>query len=160
MRISDWSSDLCSSDLIEAHLQEARTHLRRLPRARALRRLEALEQAKGPDARRHQRGQQHDPAAHHQQQKHHGGDGQAAPLQAAGDLARVRLDEPAPEKQQGDQQGDTENEILHGPPAAPRLFHLMSELRHERSEEHTSELQSLMRISYAVFCLKKKIKKK
>src|SRR3546814_8683897 len=30
----------------------------------------------------------------------------------------------------------------------------------ERSEEHTSELQSLMRISYAVFCLKKKKKKK
>src|SRR3546814_6348455 len=29
-----------------------------------------------------------------------------------------------------------------------------------RSEEHTSELQSLMRISYAVFCLKKKKKKK
>src|SRR3546814_10211481 len=28
--------------------------------------------------------------------------------------------------------------------------------RIERSEEHTSELQSLMRISYAVFCLKKK----
>src|SRR3546814_5677953 len=28
--------------------------------------------------------------------------------------------------------------------------------RHLRSEEHTSELQSLMRISYAVFCLKKK----
>src|SRR3546814_3215271 len=28
--------------------------------------------------------------------------------------------------------------------------------RTERSEEHTSELQSLMRISYAVFCLKKK----
>src|SRR3546814_5070289 len=27
---------------------------------------------------------------------------------------------------------------------------------YERSEEHTSELQSLMRISYAVFCLKKK----
>src|SRR3546814_8118692 len=29
----------------------------------------------------------------------------------------------------------------------------------ERSEEHTSELQSLMRISYAVFCLKKKKQK-
>src|SRR3546814_6694211 len=28
--------------------------------------------------------------------------------------------------------------------------------RNDRSEEHTSELQSLMRISYAVFCLKKK----
>src|SRR3546814_3849347 len=32
--------------------------------------------------------------------------------------------------------------------------------RPQRSEEHTSELQSLMRISYAVFCLKKKNKKK
>src|SRR3546814_8892581 len=31
-------------------------------------------------------------------------------------------------------------------------------LKNERSEEHTSELQSLMRISYAVFCLKKKNK--
>src|SRR3546814_3624345 len=31
-----------------------------------------------------------------------------------------------------------------------------SPLTHKRSEEHTSELQSLMRISYAVFCLKKK----
>src|SRR3546814_10074179 len=30
----------------------------------------------------------------------------------------------------------------------------------QRSEEHTSELQSLMRISYAVFCLKKKKEKK
>src|SRR3546814_8400299 len=30
---------------------------------------------------------------------------------------------------------------------------------HSKSEEHTSELQSLMRISYAVFCLKKKKKK-
>src|SRR3546814_389746 len=30
------------------------------------------------------------------------------------------------------------------------------ESRNQRSEEHTSELQSLMRISYAVFCLKKK----
>src|SRR3546814_7103273 len=32
----------------------------------------------------------------------------------------------------------------------------MSVPTHLRSEEHTSELQSLMRISYAVFCLKKK----
>src|SRR3546814_9989287 len=31
--------------------------------------------------------------------------------------------------------------------------------RQPRSEEHTSELQSLMRLSYAVFCLKKKKKK-
>src|SRR3546814_4290051 len=35
------------------------------------------------------------------------------------------------------------------------------EIRHfRRSEEHTSELQSLMRISYAVYCLKKKHKRK
>src|SRR3546814_10376395 len=34
---------------------------------------------------------------------------------------------------------------------------LYAALAGRRSEEHTSELQSLMRISYAVFCLKKKI---
>src|SRR3546814_1800349 len=33
------------------------------------------------------------------------------------------------------------------------------QLQRARSEEHTSELQSLMRISYAVFCLKKKSKR-
>src|SRR3546814_2610478 len=39
-----------------------------------------------------------------------------------------------------------------------RRYGLEPHRRHlgERSEEHTSELQSLMRISYAVFCLKKK----
>src|SRR3546814_12809794 len=36
----------------------------------------------------------------------------------------------------------------------------MLEIIGRRSEEHTSELQSLMRISYAVFCLKKKNKNK
>src|SRR3546814_1767052 len=47
---------------------------------------------------------------------------------------------------------------------APELFYPICpsivchdlSLSHTRSEEHTSELQSLMRISYAVFCLKKK----
>src|SRR3546814_2052437 len=46
---------------------------------------------------------------------------------------------------------------------APLFFSLIFLLRdiargalQQRSEEHTSELQSLMRISYAVFCLKKK----
>src|SRR3546814_8500337 len=37
---------------------------------------------------------------------------------------------------------------------ALKAFHDANDVR--RSEEHTSELQSLMRISYAVFCLKKK----
>src|SRR3546814_4117644 len=39
---------------------------------------------------------------------------------------------------------DVETDVSHDPVVDPR------------SEEHTSELQSLMRISYAVFCLKKK----
>src|SRR3546814_7416232 len=45
------------------------------------------------------------------------------------------------------------------PPDAPGPFSFGDRRRVEtilRSEEHTSELQSLMRISYAVFCLKKK----
>src|SRR3546814_9400591 len=42
----------------------------------------------------------------------------------------------------------------HDPSAAPRRQ--ARQYRPLRSEEHTSELQSLMRISYAVFCLKKK----
>src|SRR3546814_5759324 len=39
---------------------------------------------------------------------------------------------------------------------APSPNYLHAEMQRQRSEEHTSELQSLMRISYAVFCLKKK----
>src|SRR3546814_4777115 len=39
---------------------------------------------------------------------------------------------------------------------APRILLPYGSLRERRSEEHTSELQSLMRISYAVFCLKTK----
>src|SRR3546814_1003517 len=43
-----------------------------------------------------------------------------------------------------------------GPNAGVNSADLIRQLEEERSEEHTSELQSLMRISYAVFCLKKK----
>src|SRR3546814_8993092 len=42
------------------------------------------------------------------------------------------------------------------PPKLPRAEARAMSLDKLRSEEHTSELQSLMRISYAVFCLKKK----
>src|SRR3546814_7066287 len=48
---------------------------------------------------------------------------------------------------------------LAAPERAPHHAARTSETRRHRSEEHTSELQSLMRISYAVFCLKKKKKK-
>src|SRR3546814_8476760 len=41
----------------------------------------------------------------------------------------------------------------------PKMSKMLSVKYLSRSEEHTSELQSLMRISYAVFCLKKKKKK-
>src|SRR3546814_4869500 len=44
-------------------------------------------------------------------------------------------------------------------PVDPRLDQQWLDRVLSRSEEHTSELQSLMRISYAVFCLKKKNKK-
>src|SRR3546814_10830389 len=57
--------------------------------------------------------------------------------------------------------GQPQHEHDHGADAAVGL-HVAAEVRHvdregdARSEEHTSELQSLMRISYDVFCLKKK----
>src|SRR3546814_3901080 len=51
-------------------------------------------------------------------------------------------------------------EFIYAPPQSVHLFHEgrfvgPHVLGLDRSEEHTSELQSLMRISYAVFCLKK-----
>src|SRR3546814_2551580 len=44
--------------------------------------------------------------------------------------------------------------------ASVRQHFELVDVEHFRSEEHTSELQSLMRISYAVFCLKKKTHQK
>src|SRR3546814_6438802 len=49
-----------------------------------------------------------------------------------------------------ERRGDTQSD--NGKPGGS----LGPELQEQRSEEHTSELQSLMRSSYAVFCLKKK----
>src|SRR3546814_5550575 len=48
--------------------------------------------------------------------------------------------------------------IAREPISAHRDDHRHPRVLKPRSEEHTSELQSLMRISYAVFCLKKKSK--
>src|SRR3546814_5176910 len=58
---------------------------------------------------------------------------------------------------------DIEREVdlggpLHSKGVLILSAYLASNFAIERSEEHTSELQSLMRISYAVFCLKKKKK--
>src|SRR3546814_9993571 len=49
-------------------------------------------------------------------------------------------------------EGDERHSVAVGNHGDRGAFHV----EHLRSEEHTSELQSLMRISYAVFCLKKK----
>src|SRR3546814_9445370 len=46
--------------------------------------------------------------------------------------------------------------VLMSSPSETTLIVLGVATQAQRSEEHTSELQSLMRISYAVFCLKKK----
>src|SRR3546814_2660742 len=101
MRISDWSSDVCSSDLGQASFQAAAASA----------------------------------------------DGRQMSTRPASTLT-----------------GMTRVQPLSSPSASP----VISEMRQlwsgqvtvvswtMRSEEHTSELQSLMRISYAVFCLKKK----
>src|SRR3546814_3381658 len=58
--------------------------------------------------------------------------------------------------------GEGKGNARHRPPqlqpafGSQLLLHLEAAIPDLRSEEHTSELQSLMRISYAVFCLKKK----
>src|SRR3546814_10153534 len=106
MRISDWSSDVCSSDL---------TIVRDLIDI-------SIKQTRDVEMRR-VRSQAED---------------------AAEDRILDVLVSPA-RNAQGEPQRE-EN-------AARQTFR--KRLR-ERSEEHTSELQSLMRISYAVFCLKKK----
>src|SRR3546814_4499445 len=58
---------------------------------------------------------------------------------------------------------DRRKTFIHLTPHAKKLELVLAPMNaeiHERSEEHTSELQSLMRISYAVFCLKKKKNKR
>src|SRR3546814_4450210 len=62
--------------------------------------------------------------------------------------------------------GDAGSDLIDGHAARNQILHRLVDHRHPhgnltgrgktRSEEHTSELQSLMRNSYAVFCLKKK----
>src|SRR3546814_6841627 len=120
MRISDWSSDVCSSDLAVLHDDEVLAGAgdahglareRRLDARQNLAVAADLIDAQAVQALAHRLGRRIAPAPLG------AGDGVA-------DEAIVEVDE------------------------------------HARSEEHTSELQSLMRNSYAVFCLKKKNKKK
>src|SRR3546814_8688739 len=54
------------------------------------------------------------------------------------------------------QPSDIADEAFHVAHQPKSAWSFRTEIRPFRSEEHTSELQSLMRISYAVFCLQKK----
>src|SRR3546814_6932849 len=105
MRISDWSSDVCSSDLQDLNQTD------RIGRTAA--QIERLTRHAGHSA--------------------HGR------YISSGDVAHM-------------------HDVTHLPPITKQRDFLIPQCRaHKmgRSEEHTSELQSLMRISYAVFCLKK-----
>src|SRR3546814_1149833 len=112
MRISDWSSDVCSSDLepllaTPGKLVKAGRHRR----------------SQDGNARRQRK--------HHRQQR----------------IAK---------RQDGEHQPDHRIGKAYDDDVAPFVLEVVPSIG--RSEEHTSELQSLMRISYAVFCLKKKKK--
>src|SRR3546814_3105235 len=112
MRISDWSSDVCSSDLL---LRE-----------------ESTGKAREQDNRQaDQRDEYGEPAQR--------------PRQYPSDAALItisRTSKPVVES----------SKKATGSPREPILLAMV------RSEEHTSELQSLMRISYAVVCWQKKTK--
>src|SRR3546814_2010696 len=114
MRISDWSSDVCSSDL------------------------KIAQTGNWP--------KQDHPYKNSPQNKLTQGTGRRA---KAGPGRRPALGERAAPAASTGSEGRASPHILR-PGKADRRLAL------PRSEEHTSELQSLMRISYAVFCLKQK----
>src|SRR3546814_7635486 len=80
-----------------------------------------------------------------------------------GDIVDCHLFQHQVERVLGAAQGRGVIAIGHDAPGLERLAGIARFLdalfRQVRSEEHTSELQSLMRLSYAVFCLKKKKQK-
>src|SRR3546814_1926833 len=108
MRISDWSSDVCSSDLSGS-------------------------------------------AAWHMEQRDSTTFSTAAKSTSAGAAASTSVAGCALSQTMAARPSAAAPQVHHG--SVPPLCLVL------RSEEHTSELQSLMRISYAVFCLKKKNKK-
>src|SRR3546814_2684659 len=135
MRISDWSSDVCSSDLDPAQ-QLAHGH-------QVLRQLEVAERAEAAQVE-----------------------------QAAAGAGDAFLHEAVGERDVGGVVQDCAVLLVHRRRGSRQCFApgplvlragieridtgLPCLLVLQRSEEHTSELQSLMRISYAVFCLNKK----
>src|SRR3546814_8350129 len=117
MRISDWSSDVCSSDLHAV----------------------ASHQMSGADRHQHRPRLFHPPLHPRAPAPVAVGEDRLA---RCGDAVDILVDH------------FFERRDVAAPPRRGQRADVL------RSEEHTSELQSLMRISYAVFCLKKKNKKK
>src|SRR3546814_3370923 len=73
--------------------------------------------------------------------------------------AQQRQRPPGEQQQETQREGEADGAELHGDVqvAVVEVLHFRpDDVLQIRSEEHTSALQSLMRISYAVFCLKKK----
>src|SRR3546814_7979511 len=127
MRISDWSSDVCSSDLLD-----------RVQRYEVAYTADVMEQvadgdrvgigAKLGDEPAHRVGERQLAFMHERQDRE------------GGELLRQRR--------------RIEDRMIRDRSTRRDI----GEAKAAKSEEHTSELQSLMRISYAVFCLKKKNK--
>src|SRR3546814_4347417 len=117
MRISDWSSDVCSSDLLAAQGPRPAAHGRR------------------PEPARRPVCEAEDRAA-----------GKA-------EFGTRKADRGLGEVEQIRRARQIHGRLGAGPPATGR--HAAAASVNERSDEHTSELQSLMRISYDVLCLKK-----
>src|SRR3546814_5645340 len=156
MRISDWSSDVCSSDLISSDKLEREPYLQLLLEvhaggSRILRQYTVLLDPPGMAPAK--------PAA-------------VAPVPIAPSAAEpatpAPISAPAPRVSSEPAQSIFVEVDHPTPPPDERPIAPRSEpvkpggktqqptSAAERSEEHTSELQSLMRSSYAVFCLKKK----
>src|SRR3546814_1460990 len=119
MRISDWSLDVCSSDLIAETLHEFG---------------DALEHAE------HVVGHQHLAVALRRST-----DADRRAVDLVRDFDRDRFEHAFDDDRKG-------ASLRH----RDRILDDRARFLGARSEEHTSELQSLMRISYDVFCLKKK----
>src|SRR3546814_5574065 len=125
MRISDWSSDVCSSDLVQKPLRIQRRHAAEAGRSDRLAVVLVGHVAGGEHALdRSLRGAAAEPGADLQVTVVH----RQLALEQAG-VGRM---------------SDGDEETVHVDLAG-------TVVEHRRSEEHTSELQSLMRISYAVF---------
>src|SRR3546814_8442789 len=148
MRISDWSSDVCSSDLQalpcvtcawgvadQRHIRQSRLLLVGQTRAIGIHAPAPQFQAKGNSRNAFPIGSpgKFDRQMRRPRHEQLGADRSACPFEIAR-TTHSRSDQKDPH----------------------RLVALLNERFKKRSEEHTSELQSLLRSSYAAFCLKKK----